>query len=228
MSWTCNPDSVSAAAEPSVVLAVNRFHGASTDRLPRPETRVSLTPTSASLRVRFDVAGSALLASNTQRQSSVYRDSCVEFFFEPIRGAGYINVEINCIGTPLAHFHPTYQRNEVEKLDDAAIDSLNIRASLPHERIAPERRGETSWWLAFEVSYDAVARVVGRKVEDVAGPGLSLRWRGNFYKCGDHTSSPHWASWAPLHETLDFHVPDCFAPIAFDEAGCFLGSRSGA
>ena len=214
---------MSATAEQAVTLHVDRFHPSSKDRLPRPATRVRLSPTAAALRVRFDVSGPTLLAANTQRQSGVCADSCVEFFFEPVPGAGYINIEINCIGTPLAQFHPTYERDEAADLDDAAIDSLHIESSLPHERIDPERRGAFSWSIAFEVPFDTVARVVGRDVGEVAGPGLSLSWRGNFYKCGDKTSSPHWASWAPIHEKLNFHVPECFAPLVFDEEGRFVG-----
>ncbi|MEW6117215.1 MAG: carbohydrate-binding family 9-like protein, partial [Nitrospirota bacterium] len=40
-------------------------------------------------------------------------------------------------------------------------------------------------------------------------------WRANFYKCGDATSHPHWASWAPV-EALNFHLPHCFGTICFE------------
>ena len=224
MSSCVLPKNLSAADDQPFGLEVNRFHGSSTDRLPRPATRVLLSPTPEALRVRFDVTSSTLLAAKMNRQSGVCTDSCVEFFFEPVDGAGYLNIEINCIGTPLAQFHPTYRRDEVVEVDDAAIDSLRIETSLPHEAIVPERRGAFSWWVSFEVPFETVAAAVARPVDEVAGPGLSLRWRGNFYKCGDKTSSPHWASWAPIHEKLDFHVPECFAPIVFDDKGRFVGA----
>jgi hypothetical protein len=41
------------------------------------------------------------------------------------------------------------------------------------------------------------------------------RWRANFYKCGDATSHPHWASWSPVRE-LNFHRPDDFGTILFE------------
>ena len=210
-----------AHAQPSVTLDVDLFHERTADALPRPTTRVSLTPGEAALRVRFDVRSPTLLAHHTRRQGGVCQDSCVEFFFEPVAGAGYINLEVNCIGTPLAQFHRTYERDAAEDLDDAAIDAMRIASSLPAEPIDPEREGESSWWVSFDVPYEAVARTVGRGRDEVAGPGRSLRWRGNFYKCGDRTSSPHWASWAPLPPKLDFHLPDRFAPLSFDEAGRF-------
>ncbi|MBO7566063.1 MAG: hypothetical protein J6T60_03070, partial [Bacteroidales bacterium] len=37
-------------------------------------------------------------------------------------------------------------------------------------------------------------------------------WRGNFYKCADHSSHPHWLTWNPV-SVLNFHLPDCFAEI---------------
>ena len=33
-------------------------------------------------------------------------------------------------------------------------------------------------------------------------PTLSRGWRGNFYKCADESSHPHWASWAPIGPEL--------------------------
>ena len=36
-----------------------------------------------------------------------------------------------------------------------------------------------------------------------------------FFKCGDKTSHPHWASWNPVDE-LNFHLPRCFSEIIFE------------
>jgi hypothetical protein len=40
-------------------------------------------------------------------------------------------------------------------------------------------------------------------------------WHANFYKCGDHTSHKHWASWQPVKE-LNFHRPEDFGDIVFE------------
>ena len=47
-----------------------------------------------------------------------------------------------------------------------------------------------------------------------AGPVAGQRWRAlatrprcHAFKCGDQTSHPHWASWAPIGEALNFHQP---------------------
>ena len=41
-------------------------------------------------------------------------------------------------------------------------------------------------------------------------------WRGNFYKCADRSSHPHWASWSPLGEPLNFHTPQFFGPLRLE------------
>jgi cellulose/xylan binding protein with CBM9 domain len=41
-------------------------------------------------------------------------------------------------------------------------------------------------------------------------------WRGNLFKCGDETSHPHWASWAPIGQELNFHQPEKFGELRFE------------
>lgn len=213
-----------ADAPATVDLAIAHYRPAPPDAPRRPDVRVGLERGESALHVRFDVWDVSLLARRVEHQAMVCRDSCVEFFFEPEAGgaAGYLNLEVNCIGAALLHHHPTGERNVGEPVDPAVIAALNIETSLPREPIDPERRGEVSWWVRFAVPFDAVAGVTGRPVERVAGPGLSLDWRGNFYKCADESRHPHWGAWSPITGELDFHRPDCFAAITFDEAGRFV------
>src|ERR1035438_4954679 len=37
-------------------------------------------------------------------------------------------------------------------------------------------------------------------------------WRGNFFKCAEENSHPHWASWLPVDE-FNFHRPNCFGSL---------------
>jgi hypothetical protein len=41
------------------------------------------------------------------------------------------------------------------------------------------------------------------------------RWRANCFKCADQSSHPHWASWAPIGEVLNFHQPASFGVFEF-------------
>jgi hypothetical protein len=49
-------------------------------------------------------------------------------------------------------------------------------------------------------------------LERYTGPITEKSWRGNFYKCGNATSRPHWLSWAPLTDR-NFHLPVCFGSL---------------
>jgi hypothetical protein len=48
-------------------------------------------------------------------------------------------------------------------------------------------------------------------------PVVGQRWRVNAFKCGDETSHPHWASWAPIGEALNFHQPEYFGWLELAE-----------
>ena len=41
--------------------------------------------------------------------------------------------------------------------------------------------------------------------------------RGNFYKCGDLTATPHWGSWNPVGTGApDFHRPEYFGKMPLE------------
>jgi hypothetical protein len=50
------------------------------------------------------------------------------------------------------------------------------------------------------------------QIETVDGKTI----KGNFYKCGDKTSVPHFLSWNPIIlPSPDFHRPDFFGEFSF-------------
>jgi hypothetical protein len=62
--------------------------------------------------------------------------------------------------------------------------------------------------LGFKIPIDLFVRRAGCSAE------LSGQcWYGNFYKCADNTSHPHWLTWYP---SSDFHVPDEFGKLIFE------------
>lgn len=147
-------------------------------------------------------------------QAPVCRDSCVEFFFEPHVGDGYLNMEFNCGGSFLSY----YIRDCTRIGDDGFADftamtpeqaaSVRVWTSLP-ERVEPERTEPVVWTLQFRIPFCVVEAFTGP-----LGKLQGVEWRGNFYKCGDETSHPHWLSWAPVDE-LNFHLPRCFETLRF-------------
>jgi len=147
-------------------------------------------------------------------QAAVCRDSCVEFFFKPHVGPGYFNFEFNCGGAFLAYYVLDCRRvgdeglAHVEPLSVEQCRQVKVWHSLP-SRIEPEIATPVQWTVQFAIPLAIL--------EDYTGPFDGLKgkqWTGNFYKCGDETSHPHWASWVPVDE-LNFHLPQCFQTLNF-------------
>lgn len=144
-------------------------------------------------------------------------DSCVEFFVQPAGSVGYFNFEVNAGGTLLVYFieDPTRGRNgalfaRFTELPLDLIEQIGIRNSLPRV-VDPEITSWTHWTIDLTIPFSVLDRYA---------PGASERldrpWRGNFHKCGDRTSHPHWASWSDIGEFLRFHQPEKFGQLVFD------------
>ena len=94
-------------------------------------------------------------------------------------------------------------------VDKALAGEMRVFHSLP-ARVEPEIAAPTDWRVEYFAPFRLFERYVGPLGEM---PGQV--WRANFYKCGDQTSHPHWGSWAPIGERLNFHQPDRFGSIRF-------------
>jgi hypothetical protein len=79
------------------------------------------------------------------------------------------------------------------------------------EVVEPEIREPTIWFLEFHIPFALFEKHVG-PLGKVGGQ----TWTANFYKCGDKTSHPHWASWSPV-DKLNFHLPRCFGNLVFEK-----------
>ena len=195
------------------VLEITHFHANSSAH--RPRTRVKLLYDDAGVYVLFRVADRYVRCVQRQHQSHVYRDSCVEFFVQPKPASGYFNIEFNCLGVMLLYHMADPPRGASGKLEGHTVlppgelATIRVAHSLPDD-LRGEITEPIEWWLEYFVPDALLERYVGP-----FEPPAQRRWRGNFYKCGDDTSHPHWGSWAPI-ERLDFHQPDHFAPLTFE------------
>ena len=178
-----------------------------------PPTRVKLLYDDQALHVYFRVEDRYIRAVAEKYHDPVCRDSCAEFFFTPGEDLtqGYFNVEINCTGV-LLMYHQTGMSQNTTEIDIADCARLNIWSSLPPGRIDPELPEPTTWEIRYRLPYDMLAKYAPLKL-----PKPGTTWRGNFYKCADDTSHPHWISWAPIdHPNPNFHLPQFFGAIRFD------------
>jgi hypothetical protein len=143
----------------------------------------------------------------------VWKDSCVEFFIQPRRDAGYFNVEMNAGGAHLCSYIEDPERipggfKKFTRLPPEIGRKIQVCSSLP-KIVDPEITDAIRWQVNFFVPFPVLEEYVG-KLGDIRGQ----EWRGNFYKCADETSHPHWASWMPVDE-FNFHLPRCFGRISF-------------
>jgi hypothetical protein len=177
-----------------------------------PKTEIKMAYDGAFVYLIFRVEDRYVRAIARRHQQSVCGDSCVEFFFTPgpDEGRGYFNLEINCGGTVLFHFHPRSDRGTFTEMPLASCNRLQCRHSLP-QIVDPEMQEEVIWTVSVRIPFDVL-----REYTRAITPAPGEVWRGNFYKCADATSHPHWLTWAPVDAPKpDFHLPRFFGTLAF-------------
>ena len=195
---------------------VAHFHASSSDH--RPVTKFRMLYDDAGVYVTFNVRDRYVLCRRTEHQAMVCRDSCVEMFVQPKPGCGYFNFETNCGGAMLLWYVTDNTRvpgvgfKGFEKVSHALIARIEIATSLPARMAFEERDEAIEWRVGYFVPNEVFEHYVG-----ALGPAAGRRWRGNFYKCADESSHPHWASWRPIGAKLDFHAPKFFGEIRFAE-----------
>jgi Carbohydrate-binding family 9 len=192
-------------------LKVKHFHAKSSDH--RPEVRARLLWTEDGIFVLFKVHDRYVVSKHTEYQDPVCRDSCVEFFVQPKRGKGYFNFEVNCGGTLLLYYceKALDGSSKHTEVPWAVAKDIPMYHSLQRKTF-PERTGASEWRIQYFVPVTLLEKYVG-PLGDLTGQ----TWRANFYKCADESSHPHWGAWAPIAEQLDFHQPQFFGTLRFEE-----------
>lgn len=204
------------------VARIDRFHSRSTPH--RPVTTARLLHDGTTLYGRFDVQDRFVRCVHQQYQAMVSRDSCVELFLQPTGAKAYLNFEFNCGGALLLYLirdprrHPERLFQSFEPVPKSVGRRVLVKSSLPG-RIEPEIAEPVSWQLSFSIPLEVI-RYGFPDVESFSG-----RWRGNFFKCADESSHPHWGAWSDIGKSLRFHQPARFGTLAFEPAGR-LGDRS--
>ncbi len=192
-------------------LKLEYRHVESSDHL--PDVRVKLLYDNHAVYGLFRVDDRYVRAVHQGNQAAVCLDSCVEFFVCPADSAGYFSFEMNCGGSLLAFFIRDWTRTatgfaDYEILPDALLDTVKRFPSLP-PLVEPELPGPIVWTMGFEVPLDYF-----RSRTQLPASLKGQLWRGNFFKCGDETSHPHWLAWHGGQE-LNFHLPAHFGELEF-------------
>ena len=194
-------------------LEIAQFRPESSDH--RPATQARLLYDARGIHVMFNVQDRYVRCVATKYQGDVCEDACVEFFAQPKPDQGYFNFETNCGGVLLLNYieDPTRTADGFVKYTDVPWD-IASRIRVYHSLtgpIDPEIKEAVEWRVQYVIPFDLFERYVG-PLGDLPGQ----EWRGNFYKCAETNSHPHWAAWSPIDGALNFHRPDRFAPIRFE------------
>ena len=171
-----------------------------------PITTVDLAYSNAGLYIRFQSKGKGLKAQFAEDGSPVHKDSCVEAFLQMPGEERYYNLEFNCIGAADCGYRKNREDNvpftpqQYELIERYS----SKRAGLLFERPL----GIQDFVISLKISYSLFG-IKGREE-------LPEYLLGNFYKCGDETTIPHFLSWMPVEAPKpDFHRPECFRPLYF-------------
>jgi hypothetical protein len=179
---------------------------------PFPKVEVKIAYDNMAIGVLFRVEDRYVRATAAGHQDTVYKDSCVEFFFTPGPDVskGYFNLEMNCGGTMLFHFQRQPRKDRIV-IPDRECSLITTAHSLP--RIVDPEIGEPVTWT---VTYRIPIALLGRYCQVIA-PAPQVVWRVNFYKCADDTSHPHWLTWSPVDlPDPNFHHPQSFGFLEFE------------
>ena len=179
----------------------------------RPQTLVRVLHSANGLHGIFKVRDQFVRCIRPNYFDDVWKDSCVEFFVQPKEGKGYFNFEFNCGGGYLCNYITNHERapggfKEFVRLPIEIGRQIQIRSSLP-KIVDPEIADPIEWTLQFFIPFSVMEHYVGSLTE-----AKNQSWRGNFFKCAEEVSRPHWASWAPVDE-FNFHLPRCFGLLEF-------------
>lgn len=173
----------------------------------KPDVSVQIAYNENELFLRYQVNEQAVEAEITEPNGRVWTDSCVEFFLSPEGNDEYYNLEINCIGTILLGF-----RKKGEPATHATEDQIATirRISTLGDSPFAERKESTEWQISVAIPWEVFFK---HTLQPIQGKKM----RGNFYKCGDELSVPHFVSWTKIKtENPNFHMPDFFGGLEFE------------
>lgn len=147
--------------------------------------------------VRMESDEMPVVAKQTERNSLVCTDSCLEFFFRPnINNDLYINIEINALGTLFTGVG-TCRQDRVCCADNA--DQFDIKPELC----------ASGWKISYKIPFDFIRKYAGECTSSM---------KGNFYKCGNDTGHKHYGAWNMIETPKpDYHRPEYFGELVFEK-----------
>jgi len=171
-----------------------------------PEVSVQVAWNENELFLQYKAAEQSVKGEITTSNGRVWTDSCVEFFLSPEGNNAYYNLEMNCIGSTLLGF-----RKKGEPSIHATEEQIECirRFSTLGDSPFPEKKVHTTWQITIAIPWTVFFM---HSLQSVLG----MKMKGNFYKCGDNLSVPHFVSWTKIKTPQpSFHAPEFFGGLEF-------------
>ncbi len=173
----------------------------------QPEVSFRIAHDDSLLFLKYYVKEAHVLARQSQPNTPVHRDSCVEFFVDPLQDGNYYNFEFNCIGTAHLAYGPDRSNRKFIPADmvKSKIKTWSTLGNVPFE----EKSGAFEWEMVIVIPSSIFTFNKGLSFSKLIS-------NANFYKCGDDTTQRHYLSWNPIKTpNPDFHRPDQFGVLKF-------------
>lgn len=172
----------------------------------RPEVFFRIAHSGDNILLQYQVREDEILGMVTEDNGEVWTDSCAEFFVT-FDDANYYNLESNCIGRVLLGYRKTGERAE-----HALPEIMKSIKRLPDLGfgVRSRQKGDFKWTLTLIIP---IATFWKSNIKTLRG----IKARGNFYKCGDNLTVPHFVSWAKIETpNPNFHQPGFFGELIFE------------
>lgn len=164
------------------------------------QAKAQLCYDTENIYVRLSAKEKNIRAEEQGQTGLPYLDSCLEFFFSPIAGNDtYFNIEMN----PNCVMYLGIGTNSYDLIRLLLPDEGNLEAE--------SQRTEDGWLITYRVPVCLIRRFFP-EFEIRSG----VKMRGNFFKCGDETVTPHYFAWNPIEsDILDFHQSQWYGELIF-------------
>jgi len=167
-----------------------------------PKTFITLSYDDEGINVHFVSYETSLRATETEHNTSVHKDSCMEIFMQYAADTDdrYINIEMNPNGA--AYSAVSSGRESSQRIEPSDIDTLNIKTEIFEDR----------WEIKLKIKAEYIKKYIPSYKHE-----SGTHMRGNFYKCGDDTDHPHFGCFNNIEWAYpDFHRPEFFADFVLE------------
>ena len=174
------------------------------DSAPHPNSCAVVGASLDALHVFMRTDEEEIRAEQTEQNGPIYTDSCMEFYLMPSLSSDlYLNIEVNPRG--VMFFSVGRERAQRRLITEETPRDLNLTA-----RIRPSDCLGAGWTVEYDLPYAMLRKYIPEF--DPHSPSMDMR--GNFYKCGNGLTKPHWGMWSPVGTPKqDFHRPEFFGRL---------------